>query len=633
MMNRNYLSVALISCSLALSACGGSDKKSTTPNSLAPVITLSGNSTVELLKGETYSEPGVMAEDDIDGMLTVASEGSVNTALEGSYVLTYRATDSDGNTTTKTRTVTVLPSAILSIQSKNYFTGSIVEGAAINISSVESGASVLRSGVTDSNGLLSISVADDAEQVVVNGDADGFGEFSELALAVDQVVDIFLQPINAEVAFTPTEESNLDVAGLSVVTIAANSLIDENGNAAVSEVSAELTVIDPSSDPDLMSGNFETVNSATGAVENIESFGAVNITFQDASGNRYNLADGQTATVRIPLAANAYNPPQTLPLYYFDETSGYWVKEGTAALTMINGESYYEGTVNHFSTWSANNIYSSVQITGCIQDAESNSVSFAEIQTQGRSYSGQSVAFTDLDGEFSISAKPGSYVLISAKTPSGLTRTKSVYVGTEDLALTECIILESSAAVVTLSWGENPSDLDTQFFSTSTEAGDDDFLVYFGNQEVAINNSNIWLDVDDTSSYGPEITTISSFPFAGRYSYAIYHFSGLSDIAASPARVELDFEGEREIFSPPQGEATLCWAVFDFIVDDLGAITVETVGEWKDESYCYTNGGSDYMQESSDVLMPEAQFRSSSVVKKKAPGILEKMIKQKYYAD
>ena len=626
MMNRNYLSVALITCSIALSACGGSDKKSTTPDNETPVITLSGSSTIELLKGETYSEPGVMAEDDVDGVLTVVSEGSVNMAVEGTYTLTYRATDSDGNTTTKTRTITVLPSAILSIQAKNYFTGSIVEGADIKISSVEGGVTVLRTGTTDSDGLLSMPVADDAEQVVVSGDADGFGEFSELALAVDQVVDIFLQPINAEVAFTPTEESNLDVSGLSVVTIAANSLVDQNGNTAVEEVSAELTVIDPSSDPDLMSGNFETVNAVTGDVANIESFGAVNVTFQDASGNRYNLSEGQTATVRIPLAADANNPPQTLPLFYFDETSGYWVEEGTATLTTINGESYYEGTVSHFSTWSANYIYSSVQITGCIQDAESNPVTLAEIKTQGRNYSGQAVAFTDIAGNFSISAKPNSSVLISAKTPSGLTRTQEVYAGSEDFELAECIILENSAAVVTLSWGENPRDLDTQFFGPSNEAGDDDFLVYFGHKEQVINTSSIWLDVDDVSSFGPEITTISSFPYAGRYSYAVYHYSGSSDIAASPTRVELDFAGQRQIFSPPQGEATECWAVFDFVVDDLGAITVEAVGEWKNRAYCYA-------YDDDDSVISEAQFRSNSSIKKKASGILEKMIKEKYYAN
>jgi hypothetical protein len=597
----------------------------------APVITLAGNSAIELLRGATFIEPETtIAVDSFEGALVVEIEGSVDNITIGAYTLTYSATDSSGNFISNTRTITVVPSSILSIQSKNYFTGSIIEGAEISVSATENGNNVIRTGLTNANGELSISVADDAERIVVSGDASGYGETSEIILAVDQVVDMFLQPVNAKVEFIPTAIAELEVSGLSIVTLPANSLVDEEGNAAAGNVSAELTVIDPSIDPSLMPGNFETIDSDTGVVGNIESFGAVNVTFADTNGSSYNLAPGQTATVRIPLASGAVSPPATIPLYHFDEETGYWMEEGTATLAIVGGESYYEGTVSHFSTWNADILYESVQINGCVNDGEGNPEFLVGIQTQGVTYSGQASTSTDIAGNFSIAAKPNSTVLLSANTPNGASRTTTIVTGTEELDLDTCITLENSAAVITLTWGENPNDLDTQFFGPSTEAGDVPFLVYYGNQEQVINDSSIWLDVDDTSSYGPEITTISSFPYAGRYSYAVKHFSGSSDIAASPTRVELDHSGQRQIFSPPEGDATKCWAVFDFVIDDAGVIAIEAIGAWKSDSYCDGNrDGSEDEDEGEDDIAPSF---SAMTVEKKSAGILKNMIESKYYS-
>lgn len=630
MIELNHFKLAsLLTLSVAISGClesdGSSSGKSTDTevgDSTPPVITLQGGTAINILRGEEYSELGATAEDDVDGTVMVETTGTVNQGQIGTYTLSYTATDSSGNSSKKTRTITVLPSATLNIQSKNYFTGSVIEGASITISSTLNNDSTTRSGMTNSDGELSILVAEDADKVIVSGDAEGFAEFSKVTLPINQVVDIFLQPVNAEVAFTPSTESNLEVSGLSIVTIAANSLVDGNGNAAVGEVKAKLTVIDPSSNPNLMSGNFETVDSNTGQVINIESFGAVNVTFNDESGNRYNLAPGQTATVRIPLAADSRNPPQSLPLYYFDEETGYWVEDGTATLKTIDGEKVYEGTVSHFSTWSANNSYNSVQITGCIQDTDSNPVHLVEVLSQGITYSGQASTFTNIEGNFSISAKSNSTVLLSANTPNGLSRTTSINTSTLDIEQDECITLESSAAVVTLTWGQNPRDLDTQFFGPKAEGGDEAFLVYYRNKEEIINGSNMWLDVDDVSSFGPEITTISSFPHAGRYSYAVKHFSGTSDIAASPARVELNYSGQRQIFTAPEGEPTICWAVFDFVVDNQGDITIETVGAWKTDSYCRAR---EFNSNSEQGIRAMSTSQQPS-------NILERMIKQKYYA-
>jgi len=82
----------------------------------APVITLSGEKAVQILKGNTYVDAGATANDVTDGDLTASittniSATNPNVNVAGVYTITYTVTDADGNTATETRTVTVLDMA------------------------------------------------------------------------------------------------------------------------------------------------------------------------------------------------------------------------------------------------------------------------------------------------------------------------------------------------------------------------------------------------------------------------------------------------------------------------------------------------------------------------------------------
>ena len=73
----------------------------------APNITLLGAATATTLVGNSYTDPGVTAMDDVDGEVKVITTGKVDTDTVGDYILTYTATDKQGNSDTATRTVTV----------------------------------------------------------------------------------------------------------------------------------------------------------------------------------------------------------------------------------------------------------------------------------------------------------------------------------------------------------------------------------------------------------------------------------------------------------------------------------------------------------------------------------------------
>jgi len=80
----------------------------------APVITLVGSASVSLTVGDTYTEQGATAIDNIDGSVNVTIAGdTVATSTAGTYTVTYDAQDAAGNNAVqKTRTVTVSAAAV-----------------------------------------------------------------------------------------------------------------------------------------------------------------------------------------------------------------------------------------------------------------------------------------------------------------------------------------------------------------------------------------------------------------------------------------------------------------------------------------------------------------------------------------
>ena len=81
------------------------------PDTTAPVITLIGASVVDLNVGDTYTEQGANATDNIDGNISaniVIGGDIVNTNVAGTYTVTYNVSDAAGNAASQvTRTVNV----------------------------------------------------------------------------------------------------------------------------------------------------------------------------------------------------------------------------------------------------------------------------------------------------------------------------------------------------------------------------------------------------------------------------------------------------------------------------------------------------------------------------------------------
>jgi len=102
-------------------------------DTLAPTITLLGESEVTIWQGEVYVDSGATAEDAFEGNVTnaISVDNPVNTTVPGEYTITYAVADSSGNAAVEViRTVVVLADAvdpIVTLLGENPYT--VLQGA------------------------------------------------------------------------------------------------------------------------------------------------------------------------------------------------------------------------------------------------------------------------------------------------------------------------------------------------------------------------------------------------------------------------------------------------------------------------------------------------------------------------
>ncbi|AZG36537.1 MULTISPECIES: YfaP family protein [Shewanella] len=494
----------------------------------------------------------------------------------------------------------------------NYFNGEVIPDSVVSLSN---GNLVVNTTTSDAEGLFTSKIQDIqlSDRLTLVADAS---DYSEAALSISrneltQEHNLLLQPVHASISFDATQVSELAVDGNVLVTLPENSLVDLNGNLVSSAVVAELTVINPAIDIEMMPGDMLTTNSANEIVP-IESFGAITVSFVDSAGNKLQLAPNKVAQIKIPVAGT--NPPATIPLYYFDTTSGLWIEEGEALLFSVNDESFYQGNVSHFTTWNADMIYDTIIVNGCVEDEDGNLLNGARVISDGRDYLGRSLTFSIDDGTFSIPVKSHSTVLLGA-TIEFQSRTSIINTFEEDITLAECLVLSEALTKITLNWGEAPRDLDSHLYITDAEGNESH--VYYANSEVTINETIIYLDVDDITSYGPEVISIPQFPVEGSYDYYVKNFSDSPDINPATTRVEFIFNNEQHIFSPPTDGITKWWHVAKIEKDADGQLLFAAINEWSEEPQ--------------SVTVQSSQRQQSVVPIKKIESIVKGMINSKYY--
>ena len=492
---------------------------------------------------------------------------------------------------------------VINARVQNFFTGESIDTADVSLSRQLNGTTVKTSEALD-DGIAAFEVPLSAGRLSIGTDIDGF---SEQVIIVDTpdvaqtiIADIYVQTVDVSESFDNAAGTDVTIDENILASISNASFVDSAGAQIAGNVLVDVTVIDPSQSSELMPGDFLAQNPVTGAVSQLESFGALDVAFEDAAGNPVELAADKTITIRVPISERAAaDAPDRVPLYFLDRDTGYWVQDGFADLvTLPSGDVVYEGEGTKSTTYTTGRPLETVQATGCVVDTDGQAVAGVSLQAEGSNYVGLSRALSDEDGVYTISLPENSSQFISAIRGSQ-SRTLVVNSGATNFRFANaadpdsCLIVRSNelganSASMTLTWGEDPRDLDTYFYGAPTVETDTNvpFQVAYFNQEVTVNGQTIFLDVDDTTSFGPEILTIPSFPYEGVYTYGVDLFAGEGTIASSAARVQLNLGGSIGVYSTPEGEPTRCWAVMRFIVDAEGNVTRETIGTWEAREYC-----------------------------------------------
>jgi hypothetical protein len=141
--------------------------------------------------------------------------------------------------------------------------------------------------------------------------------------------------------------------------------------------------------------------------------------------------------------------------------------------------------------------------------------------------------------------------------------------------------LTSGEFRVVLTWGEQPNDLDSHLTGPAAD-GTNRFHVYYSSKTHDVAS----LDVDDTTSYGPETVTVSppsgsSTLRPGIYRYSVHHYSGSGTIGSSGASVRLTLaNGTIYTYTPTalsfSGYKDV-WTVFELTVTSAGTMYIAPV--------------------------------------------------------
>jgi hypothetical protein len=217
----------------------------------------------------------------------------------------------------------------------------------------------------------------------------------------------------------------------------------------------------------------------------------------------------------------------------------------------------------------------SVTLQGSVVDALSTFPIPGALVSIRRNAGGSIVAqqITDSRGEYEVELYEGVYVY-EVTAQSYISSTGLISVNAAGSIGQNIVIspeLNGQVARIVLQWGHDPEDLDSHL--RGPRPGGGSFHVSYSDDYVEDCGE---LDVDDTSSYGPETITMLRL-VAGTYFYSVHDYTNRNSststgLANSNATVKLFFhDGQELTFNVPNQPGTL-WNVFE-IDGATGAIT------------------------------------------------------------
>lgn len=124
--------------------------------------------------------------------------------------------------------------------------------------------------------------------------------------------------------------------------------VDGTGLSYTGKVKSEMVYLDPNNErfSEMMPGGDLAAVRSDNSSAQLVSYGMTDLNMYAENGDKLQLKDGSKAKLTFPIPAGmGENPPASIPLWSFNEKTGLWEEEGSAALQ----GNVYVGEVTHFS--------------------------------------------------------------------------------------------------------------------------------------------------------------------------------------------------------------------------------------------------------------------------------------------
>ncbi len=375
-------------------------------------------------------------------------------------------------------------------------------------------------------------------------------------------------------------------SGPGAVQFAPNSFVDADGNPYTGTATVTVAARNPESSDffDAFPGDFTGVRT-DGSTVQFASYGFMDVVLSSpGKTGDLRLADGAAATLTMNIPAGKLDAaPDTIPMWYFDPDDGRWHEDGRA----VRQGSAYVAEVTHFTTWNWDVPVSDIcSITGVVHDAEGSPVPGVTVYSESRPLGLRDSDVTGSDGAFTVRALKNSTTTVWAV--SGTNRFGPMMVAVDDtcpVVLPDPILVTPPAYSITLTWGEEPSDLDSHLWIPMTWNENYNYYhIAYYNDGTMTEDPYAFLDTDDTSSFGPEIISGARL-YQGTYHYWVNNYSNddsaeLHDTSQAVVRVEAGSQSAifRAADVPMQGaDPSGWWHVFDMTVSAGGSVTITPV--------------------------------------------------------
>lgn len=276
--------------------------------------------------------------------------------------------------------------------------GRVVDESGVPVKGADVAAG-MSTTTTDENGIFSFSkLTMSSRWGFVKVSKTGYFTGSRTILTAENAqnyVTIRLIPRVVRGTFAASAGGTVEVNGDHSVEFEAASVSMVGGAAYTGTVHVYASYLDPTDAglSSFMPGDLRGIG-ADGKETGLQSFGMMAVELAGDGGEKLQIADGKKATLRFAIPASLQGAaPATIPLWYFNDTTGKWMVQGSA----IKQGNQYVGQVGHFTFWNCDVAVSVVTFKAKFKDQHGNPLAYKSVQFTATGF-GTRGAPTDVDG-------------------------------------------------------------------------------------------------------------------------------------------------------------------------------------------------------------------------------------------